>query len=311
MPAVDIVIVNWNSGRQLRECLDSIASVDCEGFRLERIVVVDNGSSDASEHGVGDSPNVELICTGENLGFGKACNLGASHASGEFLLFLNPDARLFPDSLAKVLGFMQRPANARVGICGVQLLDEDGHVARHCARFPYAGNFIAHATGVDRIIPTLYHFMSEWDHATTRKVDHVIGAFFLVRRSVFDALRGFDEKFFLYLEDLDFSYRAQKLGWSSVYFADAQAFHAGGGTSRQVKAKTLFYSLRSRILYAYKHSNRLGATVVLLATLFVEPLSRSVLAVARCSWTSMKETWAAYGMLFRWLPDWVFRGTTR
>jgi GT2 family glycosyltransferase len=311
MPGLDIVIVNWNSGSQLKECLKSIASASCAGFNLEQVLVVDNGSTDASGSGAAGMPKVTLICAGANLGFAKACNLGASRASSEFLLFLNPDARLFPNSLANVLRFMQRPENAKVGICGVQLFDEDGHIARSCTRFPRAYSFVAHSMGLDQVIPTLYHFMSEWDHTTTRKVDHVMGAFFLVRRFVFDAIQGFDERFFVYLEDLDFSYRAKELGWSSVYFADAQAFHAGGGISRQVKAKTLFYSLRSRILYAFKHSNPLGASGVLLATLFVEPLSRSVLAVARCSWTSLKETWAAYGMLFRWLPDWIFKGVTR
>ena len=68
--------------------------------------------------------------------------------------------------------------------------------------------------------------MAEWDHAQTRQVDHVIGAFFLVRRDLFDVLGGFDERFFVYLEDLDFSYRARQAGWHSVYLADVQAFFA-------------------------------------------------------------------------------------
>lgn len=306
---IDVIVVNWNAGTQLCECVDSVIQHG-QPF-VGQIIVVDNGSSDGSENAVEGLPNVTLIRAGANLGFGKACNMGAAHANAEFLLFLNPDARLFADSLDKALDFMQRTENAKVGICGVQLVDEDGHIARSCARFPSAGGFVAHATGLDRIVPTLGHFMSEWDHATTRQVDHVIGAFFLLRRSVFDAVHGFDETFFVYLEDLDISYRAKQLGWSSVYFADVQAFHAGGGTSRQVKAKRLFYSLRSRILYAFKHFNPFAATLVLLATLFMELPSRSVLAVGRCSWASLKETWAAYSMLFRWLPEWIFKGVTR
>lgn len=306
---ISVIIINWNAGTQLRECVGSVIQ---HGEPLVgQIIVVDNGSTDGSENAIEGLPNVTLIRAGENLGFGKACNLGAAGCNSEFLLFLNPDARVFPDSLAEAINFMQRAENAKVGICGVQLVDEDGHITRSCARFPSVSGFIAHAMGFGRIIPTLGYFMSEWDHATTRQVDHVIGAFFLVRRCVFEALQGFDERFFVYLEDLDFSYRAKKLGWSSVYLADVQAFHAGGGTSRQVKAKRLFYSLRSRILYAFRHFNPFGATVVLLATLFVEPLSRSVLAVGHCSWASLKETWAAYVMLFRWLPDWIFKGVTR
>lgn len=306
---IDVIVVNWNAGTQLHECIDSVIQ---KGQSLVgKIIVVDNGSTDGSENTVEGSPNVALIRANENLGFGKACNLGAAHSIAEFMLFLNPDARLFPDSLAKAIDFMQRPENIKIGICGIQLVDENGRIARSCARFPNASGLVVHATGLDRVIPTLGHFMSEWDHATTRPVNHVIGAFFLVRRCVFEALQGFDETFFVYFEDLDFSYRAKQLGWSSVYLTEVQAFHAGGGTSRQVKAKRLFYSLRSRILYAFKHFNLFAATATLLATLLIEPVSRSVLAIGRCSWASLKETWAAYGMLFRWLPGWIFKGATR
>jgi len=206
---------------------------------------------------------------------------------------------------------MQDPAHAKVGICGVQLLDEVGHVSRSCARFPSVTGFSAHAAGLVRFFPRFGHAMAEWDHAETRPVDQVIGAFFLVRRELFEALRGFDECFFVYFEEVDFSYRASQAGWHSVYLADVQAFHAGGGTSNQVKARRLFYSLRSRLLYAFKHFSWVGAVVVLLATLSVEPLSRSALALLRRSWSGLKETWAAYGMLWRWLPQWALKGVTR
>ncbi len=188
------------------------------------------------------------------------------------------------------------------------MLDEAGHVSRSCARFPTVVSLAAHAVGLTRFISGLGHLMAEWDHGQTRQVDHVIGAFFLVRRELFVSLDGFDERFFVYLEDLDFSYRAHKAGWSSVYLAEVKAFHAGGGTSRQVKAQRLFYSLRSRLLYAVKHFSRLGAVSIFLATLLVEPVSRSLSAVLHCSWTNLKETWVAYALLWRWLPKGLFRG---
>ena len=273
--------------------------------------MVDNGSVDGSGASVEGLPNVILIRAGTNLGFGKACNLGAKQAKSEYLLFLNPDAALYAETLAKALAYMQDPAHAKVGICGVQLLDDAGHVSRSCARFPSVAGFLAHAAGLARYVPRLGHFMAEWDHSQTRQVDHVIGAFFLFRRAVFESLNGFDEQFFVYLEDLDLSYRARQAGWDTIYLANAQAFHAGGGTSNQAKARRLFYSLRSRLLYAFKHFSWLGAVVVLLTTLFVEPLSRSALALLRRSWSGLKETWSAYGMLWRWLPQWVFKGVTR
>lgn len=254
---------------------------------------------DGSKRSIEAFPGVTLIRTEANLGFAKACNLGAQHTTAEYLLFLNPDAALYPDTLSKVTAYMQAPENAVVGICGVQLLDEAGQVSRCCARFPKALSMVAHALGLGHIIPSWGHFMAEWDHAQTRRVDHVIGAFFLVRRSVFEALEGFDERFFVYLEDLDFSMRAHQAGCSSVFLAEAQAFHASGGTSNQVRARRLFYSLRSRLLYAFKHFSWADAWVVLLTTLLLEPVSRSIYTLLRRLWPALKEIWAAYDMLWR------------
>ena len=306
---ISIIVVNWNSGNQLSTCINSIAQHSA-GL-VEQTIVVDNGSLDGSDASVEGLPNVTLIRTGANLGFGKACNLGAQVAKSPYLLFINPDAALYAETLPKALAYMQDPVNSKIGICGVQLLDEAGHVSRCCARFPTVTGLVAHAVGLDRFFPRVGHFMAEWDHGKTRQVDHVIGAFFLVRREVFDSLRGFDERFFVYLEDLDFSYRARQSGWLSVYLADVQAFHSGGGTSNQVKARRLFYSLRSRFIYAFKHFSWLGTIVILLAALLLEPWTRSALALLRLSGSGLRETWAAYGMLWRWLPQWVFKGVTR
>ena len=109
--------------------------------------------------------------------------------------------------------------------------------------------------GLDRLWPHRFpsHFMTDWDYRENREVDQVSGAFFLVRRKVFEELNGFDERFFMYFEDLDFAYRAKQAGWRSFYLADAQAVHFGGGASYQVKGKRLYYVLNSRALYVAKH----------------------------------------------------------
>lgn len=311
---IEIVLVNWNSGFQLADVISSVMLYHAD--LVKSVIIVDNASTDDSiarveEHASGLPFRLQVIRNAENRGFGAACNQGAALASADFVLFLNPDTRLFSGSLTTPEKFLHQPENADVGIVGIQLVDEYGHISRSCARFPSAIRFVAHAVGLDRFYPRLGHFMAEWDHAQTRQVDQLIGAFFLVRRSLFEALHGFDERFFVYFEEVDFSYRAFQSGLRSVYLADAQAFHAGGGTSNQVKARRLFYSLRSRLLYAFKHFSWMGAFAVLLATLLVEPLSRSALALLRRSWAGLKETWAAYGMLWRWLPQWVFKGDTR
>jgi len=274
-------------------------------------VVVDNGSTDGSELACDRFPDVELLSLGNNLGFAKACNLGARNSDADFFLFLNPDAVIYPGTLEKALTYMESQNNANAGICGVQLVDDTGDIARSCTRFPRPLSFVALAIGIDRLLPQLGHAMREWPHDTTQLVDHVIGAFFLVRRELFIHLGGFDERFFVYFEDLDFSYRARLAGWRSVYLADVQAFHAGGGTSYQVKSKRLFYSLRSRILYAFKHFSLFGALLVLLPILLIEPFSRCIYSIVRRSGSSFLETLRGYAMLIRWLPQWLFKGVTR
>ena len=139
-------------------------------------------------------------------------------------------------------------------------------------------------------------------HRATRDVDHVIGAFFLIRQALFKHLSGFDERFFVYLEDLDLSLRVHRHGYRSMYLSDAQAFHVGGGTSRQVKAHRLFYSLRSRLLYGFKHFSTHQAWALLLTIVFLEPFTRSFFAILRRSALDLSATLRAYGMLYRDLP---------
>lgn len=301
---VDIVIVNWNAGHQLRDCISSIR--DLHGDVLTRIVVVDNASSDDSLNGIEFlGIPVTIIRNESNFGFAAACNQGAAIATMPYLLFLNPDTRLYENSLDTPLSFMANPENAKIGICGIQLINESGQVDRSCARFPTPLVFLLQSVGLNKL-PGLRRFSlhrTDWDHATTRTVDHVIGAFFLVRRSLFEQLQGFDERFFVYLEDLDFSRRAHLNGWQSVYLTRAQAFHAGGGTSKQVKAARLFYSIRSRLLYGFKHFSPAAAWAVLAVTILLEPISRIVFSVVRANWRDAFYTLQGYRMLLQALPS--------
>ena len=298
---ISIIIVNWNAGHQIMDCLQSIKFTKQDGLKDFEIIIIDNGSTDKSLEFV-DQLNfpVHIIKNKLNLGFSVACNQGAKVSTGDYLLFLNPDTIFFDNSLSIPFNYMERKDNQNVGIVGIQLLDEFNQISKSCARFPSPSLLMAQILGVN-YLPGFGHLnthMSNWAHDKTETVDHVIGAFYLIRRPLFETLGGFDERFFVYLEDLDLSLRALQEGYRSVYLTEAQAFHAGGGTSNQVKARRLFYSLRSRLLYAFKHFTILGAIAVLLATLFVEPLTRSVLALLRRSWSGLTETWNAYGMLW-------------
>lgn len=306
MKSLSIIIVNWNTGHQLVDAISSIKQYHCD--IVSSVIIVDNASSDDSLERVVILASLpfqfQIIRNVENRGFAAACNQGAALASTNYLLFLNPDTRLFESSLSVPLDLMDDENNTIIGICGIQLVDEFGRVSRSCARFPSLGIFIAQVFGISKLPG--FRFLSthrlEWNHFKTCNVDHVIGAFYLIRRSLFESLGGFDERFFVYLEDLDLSFRAHQAGWKSIYLANAQAFHAGGGTSYQVKAHRLFYSLRSRLLYGFKHFSLINAWVLLLITLGLEPFTRVIFALAKRDLLNVQHTVKGYFLLFMNLP---------
>lgn len=299
-PSVHVVIVNWNSGTQLKECLQSFQAVANDQVSLTRVTVLDNASDDGSAEDLTAALPLVVLRNPDNRGFAAACNQGAAGSAAEFLLFLNPDTRLMLGGLESPARYLGSGHHENVGIVGIQLVDGDGHVARNTARTPSARSMIGNSLGLDRLMPAIFppHFVTEWTHDETRTVDQVMGAFFFVRRGVFEALGGFDERFFVYYEDLDFAARARQRGWSSAYLADAQAFHRGQGTTQGVSDRRMFYFARSRILYARKHFGATGAFFVMFVTLLLEPVVR-IIASPR----STAATLRAFAMLWRDLPN--------
>ncbi len=301
-PKVDIVIVNWNSGRLLYECLKSIRT-SRDISLIKRITVVDNASTDGSADCL-EMPGltIELVRNGRNAGFAAACNLGASRGSADYVLFLNPDIRLFDGSLEKPIAFMESPEGADIGIVGIQLVGDRGEILRSCSRFPTPGALFMRSLGIGILFPRLGSLMADWDHGDSRFVDQVMGAFFLIRRGLFERLGGFDERFFVYYEDVDLSFRARESGWHSFYLTETRAYHKGRGTTEQAKAERLFYSLRSRVLYVFKHFSRPAACAVLFGVLFAEPIARLLYGALGRSNTEIGEVLRGYLMLWRSVP---------
>ena len=302
VPILDIIIVNWNTGTLLRDCLKSITQARGEDFRLGRVVVVDNNSVDGSTDGledISDQP-VAVLRNDTNQGFAAACNQGAEGTQADYLLFLNPDTRVFPDSLWRPLKFLEQVENGKVGSCGVRHVDDSGAFSTSCARFPTLKIFFGQMTGLSRIFPQWFppHLMAESECLESQDVDQIIGAFFLVRRSLFEALNGFDPRFFVYFEEVDFSLRARHAGFRSYYLAATTVYHKGGGSSQQAKAARLFYSLRSRLLYGFKHYSLLDAVTLALLTLTIEMVARLLAALGSLSLSKLVETVQGYSALF-------------
>lgn len=285
-PTLAIVIVNWNAGLQLRACLASIAAAARSGFVLGDVVVVDNASADGSAaHLESIDLPLRIVRNDDNRGFAAACNQGVAMLDLEpdYLLFLNPDTRLQTDSLCAAAAFMEHGGHERYTVYGCRMIDESGRTARSCSRFPGTGTFVQKMLGLDHLLPRVFHglHLAEFDHESDRDVDHVIGAFYFVRAARFRTLGGFDERFFVYLEDLDFSLRVHRCGERIRYSAASSIVHKGGGTSERIPAARLAYALDSRFRYCDKHFSRSAAALIRFGTLYVEPLTRQAFALIR------------------------------
>jgi GT2 family glycosyltransferase len=298
-PSLDIVIVNWNSGGALGECLASVAAADCGSIVLRRVVVVDNASNDKSvECSTGFELPVTVVRNSDNLGFARACNQGARLGDADYVLFLNPDVYLSASSLVAPGVFLEQ--NRNIGICGIRLTDGTGVSSTSCARLPGARNLLYQIVGLDRIWPRLFPpcFLSAAELRVSRPVEQVSGACFFVRRQVYDLLNGFDERYFMYYEEVDFSLRARSIGYISYYLSTVSAVHRGGGCSERVKGRRLFYLLESRLAFAMKQFSRPAFLCVLGATLFLEPWIRVIWACFRGALDEIRNTLAAYIALY-------------
>ena len=155
--------------------------------------------------------------------------------------------------------------------------------------------------GLNKLNPKIFpsYTMEDWNHLDTREVDQVMGAFFMIKRDVFEKMDGFDERFFVYYEELELSKRVKDAGYKTVFVSESQAYHKGGGTSENVKAKRLFYNTRSRIIYGFKHFGLLQASFLLIFTFLVEPFTRTFFLLLKRKYSEIFETFKGFGMLYK------------
>jgi N-acetylglucosaminyl-diphospho-decaprenol L-rhamnosyltransferase len=300
--SIHIVIVNWNTGDYLRECLESVEAAGRQDVELARVTVVDNGSVDGSADGPDDLDlPLEVLRNTTNIGFGAACNQGAAGSEADYLVFLNPDTRLFTDALAVAARFMDSQQAGHIGICGGQMLDPDGGPEISCARFPTLRVLFGKMTGLDVVLPRLFpsHHLTPEELTHSRPVDQVIGAFFLVRRELFARLGGFDTQYFIYYEEVDFARRAFQQGFSSYFLKEARVLHAENVSTEQVLDVRLYHSLRSRLIYARQRWPLWQVVLLTVLTFGVEFPARLTRSLVRRSRSDFSATASAYGMLVR------------
>jgi asparagine synthase (glutamine-hydrolysing) len=232
-PDLSVVIVNWNTKARLRSCLESVekqlSRVACE------VIVVDNASADCSAELVSQRfPSVRLIRNSTNVGFGAANNQAMRMARGRWVLLLNSDTVLIDDSVADLFEAVdhERSNGGRwsdLGIAHCRLVFPDGRLQHTAYRFPTLPRALFEALGLYKL--TSAKFAAEtllagyWDHAAERDVDWVAGSFMLLPREVFNATGGFDERYFMYGEDLEWCYRIRDRGWRVRFFPRAAIVH--------------------------------------------------------------------------------------
>jgi len=235
---VSIIILSYNTKELILSCLGSVyEKLDETAFE---VIVVDNASKDDSVKAIKQQfPKVRLIENNENVGFAKGVNIGAKVAKGDLLLFLNSDTNFLDKSFSKML----KAYTPERGIIGGKMVNKDGTFQQSFGSFP----------SLYIIAVTLFKG-AEFSTLTTspqgpENVDWVSGGFMLISKKLFDELKGFDEHFFMYVEDIELCFRVKKKGLSVVYFPDTNVKHVGQGSSNRTFAIVNIYK---GLLYFYK-----------------------------------------------------------
>lgn len=227
-PVLSILIVNWNAASVLADCLGSLPAG--AGDLAFETLVVDNASTDASLALIRERfPQVQVIANTRNVGFAAANNQAAQAARGRYLLLLNPDTQVQPGALAALVAFAE--AHPTAGAIGPRLLNADGTPQRSCWRgFPGLGMALADAFYLWKVPGLPFARRTEYqpgELTQPRAVDHLLGAAMLIPRALWEQLGGLDAGYFLFLEETDWCYRAQRLGRPCMYLPSAVIVHLG------------------------------------------------------------------------------------
>ncbi len=294
MQKLSIIIVNWNSGDYLRNCVNSVFASNGFSTGEIEIIIVDNASVDDSCNFAVSNDRIVLIRNENNVGFAKACNIGVSSAKAKYILLLNPDTKLNPDTLSLSLDFLI--SNPEYSVLGIKQINSKGQVQRSCCRIPNFRTAFNAFTGLYKLSETLFPSfkMIEWSHDESRIVDHVIGSFMMMQKSLWQDFEGMDEDYFLYYEDIDFSARLSYSHKKIYYWAGTEIYHEGGGTSDRIKSQRLYYSIQSRLIYVQKHFKGIRKAGLKLTIYFIEPFIRMSMSLIRLNFKSLVEIFKAY-----------------
>lgn len=276
-----VILVNYNTGTLLARAIGDLRRAS-SGLAT-KIVIVDNSSHDGSVALIGSQfPDCRLIANQANVGFGRANNQALGLIEGRYVLLLNTDAFMAPDSLDKTVAYMD--AHPNCGILGVRLVGRDGALQPSARYFPTPWNLFLQRTNLSRWFkPDKPVDDLDWDHASVRQCDWVPGCFYLVRRELIDDIGLFDPRYFLYYEEIDHCLAAKRAGWEVTFFPDTSVIHIGGESAKSAGEVTAAgrqiaaLQMESELLYFRKNHGLPAA----LASVLLTTLGDAIIAAKR------------------------------
>lgn len=272
---VSIIIVSYNTKDLLSVCLSSL--IKQKGSKSWEIIVVDNASSDGTSGLIKEKfPDVIFIQNKKNVGFSTANNIGLRRARGKYFLLLNSDTEVSEGAIGQVWQFMEKHTDVGVATC--KLVLRDGSIDPACHRgFPTPWASLTFFLGLEKLFPrsrlfAQYHLGFK-DMNEPHEIDSPSGAFYMVRREVIESVGFLDEDYFMYAEDLDWSYRIKQAGWKIFYYPEVSALHKKKQSGRNSDdpslrkiTETYFYDTM-KLFYKKHYQHRYGWLVTNLVQL--------------------------------------------
>jgi len=262
MPSdLSVIIVTFNVREMTIDCLQSLYAAQPEGVSME-VLVVDNASSDDTVQAVqARFPDLKWILNSSNKGFAAANNQALRMASGEFILLLNPDTVVKPGAIEILLDFMRK--NGKVAVCGPRLVKANGKPQHSVLPFPSALENLLRCTGLDRLIYAHKRDAFYWRNQPFT-ADYLTGACLMLRRAAIEGEFLFDERFFMYAEEMDLCLRLHRRGWQVYFVPAAEVIHFGGQSAQSIPVDSFIMKQRSLILFFHKHYSFARATLLSL-----------------------------------------------
>jgi GT2 family glycosyltransferase len=265
---LSIIIVNYNVKYFVEQCLQSVfkasTNISCE------VIVVDNNSKDGSVEMISQKfPQVSIIANKENPGFSKANNQAIANAKGEYILLLNPDTLVSENTFDICIAYMQKHANC--GALGCKMIDGTGQILPESKRgFPKISTSFFKLTGLYKLFPTHkiinHYYLGDKSYNENCEAEILTGAFFFMRKLAQEKVGLLDESFFMYGEDIDYSYRFILAGYKIAYIADTQIIHYKGESTKKGSLNYVRVFYQAMIIFAKKHfsGSKAGSYIIFL-----------------------------------------------